>query len=255
MIYMNKKIEFNILNMIIHSKFFVFLILYLIMGSIFTAFQYPDESWVCLFLQVLTNKIYLTIFVFPVVLLLIIDLYKYLSSNMSILLRLSGKNIFFKKQVKTYIFLLNYFYIIFLIIIGIATNITPHGYNYFTKIFEYNTYDFVILFVSVIKIYLFLILFGFISLILLNKTNNEKKTLVIVFLITILLFLNTRIYFMGFLYYLNPNLHVYYIIGFNNIFISIITSIIFYLIMIPISLYILKNSVLNSKCIGELNHV
>lgn len=252
---MIKKLDSNIFDSIIHSKFFLLIILYIIVGTIFTAFQYPNEDWPCLFLEILTNKIYLTIFIFPSLLLLITYLYKFISNNHSILIRLFNKDDFLNKQIKISIKLINYLYLLILVLIGIAVNITPHGTNFLTYTFEYNVYDFIVLIVSGIKIYLFLVLFCLISLTILNKTNNEKKSLLYMFLFIILLFLNTRLAFSGILYYVNPNLHVYNIIGFNNIYISIISSIVFYVISITITYKILKKIIINMKEIGEFKNV
>lgn len=252
---MTDKIEKSIFSSIINSKTIIFMIAYIAIGALFTSFQFASENWTCLFLDIITNKIYLTIFIFPTTLLLTIISYKYIAVNYSILIRFHNRKRFIKYQIVIALRTISFFYMITLIVIGIMTNITPHYGEIISKNLNYNTYDIVILIISIIKIYFSLSTLTLLSLVFLNKTNNEKYTIAIMFLIFIMIFLNTRIYFKNTLYYLNPNLHIYNTSGFNNVYISIISSVVYYSLCLFFSFLLLKRIVLNMKEIGEFKSV
>lgn len=238
---MDNKFIKKIISQICNNKIFTLLILYLFIGAIFTSFQYSDSVYFYVLIQTLTNKIYITIFVFPVM--IVLSLYSYtLIDNTFYMIRMHCKKRVFKVFIKLGInFSLLYLFIVMLII-GISVNLTQHDNVFNTFSLGYNVPDLLVFLVSIIKIYFFMIIYFLATINLIIKTKKYQFTLVILLISLMIIFLNSKWYFSGLLSFFNVDTHFYNWSEFNNICRSIICTSIFDSITISILYNMLRKN-------------
>lgn len=231
---MGKNMIYKMLKEIFESKTFILLIFYLIIGSIFTSFQYVGDSYLYIFAQVLTNKIYITIFVFPVLIVMYLYLYKNIESNYLFLLRIGNRKTLFKIVIEAGIRFITYYMVILLLIIGISTNIVEHKNVFYTYTLGYDVVDVVVLFISIIKIYVFMFIYYLMTIYFLIKTKQEQFTLFLLFISLMIIFLNSRFAITGTLSFLNIDIHFYNLRGFSKIVESFIYTFLYDFVVIAV---------------------
>ena len=238
----------NVINYFCSTWEYKAILIYIFLGSFFITCQNAGLNYSELLSSSFTNKIFLTVILYPSFVAMFMLTYQYISKNYSLLLRLKTRKKYATFCIVTIIIMTIFLFLQAFIIELINCNLTPHSDFKITNNLNYSVNDFIIFIISVIKILLTAIVIGFFNLFLQLKFNNKNVTVIILMACLTLIFFGDKFYPSGFwlIDFFNPGFqsHGYYLL--NNTTELIVSGIVYFSVIISLLIYLINRS--SKKC-------
>lgn len=235
---MNKRIDKIIIEKAVISKFYYGILVYLFVGAVLLANSRVGEEYIDIMSSLITSKLYLCLFIFPSCILLSTNMYTYINRNNYLILRLEDRTQYIKLLLRTTLKLTIIIIIMIFFIVIIATNLTEHTNFNIHKTNILNSNNLNILIFSFFKITLSILTMQLLNCLLFTRLKKREYIVLILFFIIFFIFISTKfeVYKFGFLL---PSAHIYSNILYRNLLQSIIYSIIYYLTLNSIFIFLL----------------
>ena len=217
-----------------HSLEYKIMLVYLFLGVVFTQ-TLSSNDYITNIIDILSDKIFVSIFLYPSFLALYYIFYNYSNNNTALLLRIKNRNNYKKHNLINIIFNTLFLYINVLLLIIIVTNLEGKIFKVNQMLYGVNNY--IMLIIVAVKNVLNLIILGLLCNFLKLKYSFRFSSILIFFYL-IVSSLGARLYTGVFLIDMfNPGIHS---CGYNyvdSIDMLIKMSIIYYIVLIPVLIY------------------
>lgn len=225
------------------------MILYIFTGCFFTTAQLNGLNYIEMFFNSFTNKIFLIVVLYPSFLVMFFYVFQYLNKNNEILLRLGGRYKYAKYILVTMLSMSFFLFFQVIIIVLICCNIVPNEGFILSSNLGYDVYDFIVLIVALIKVFLTITSIGLLNIFLMFKFDRMHIVLIFLMAFLMVLFFGDKIFPMGNLFFqtINPAFHSHGYIYENNILRLIVTGIIYFTLVIIILIRLISISVKDSS--------
>lgn len=227
-------------NYFFSRKFTLLIILYLVLGCFFVSFEFANRDYFDIFIATLTSEKFTTIFLFPSFLAMYYNLFLYLDNWNEVVLRTKTRKNYVKYHFKFILKATIYFFVIVLLILGIFCNFMPKSGYSLTMYSQYqNVPAFILIVLSMLKIFFSLFILGLINLIFSLRCRNQMISVIVgIFYILILQF--SRVFYTPSVLaaILSPGFHAFGVELTNNIIYCLITDFLYFMVIIILCYFI-----------------
>ena len=221
------------------------ILVYIFMGSFFITYQNAGLSYGELVTSSFTHKIFLVVILYPSFIAMFMNLYQYINKNYCLLLRIRDRKKYAQFCIHTVVGLSLFLFLHVVVIVLINCNITPHADFKFTHNLGYDSPDFIVFLVAIMKVLLTVLGIGLFNLFLQFTIKRRKIVGVILMFSLTLLFFGDKFYPCGIFVMdlFNPGFQSHGYMLINHIWELIVSGLIYF----PIVFLLLYFGILKSS--------
>ena len=196
-----------------------------------------------------TNKIFLILIFYPCFIVMFTLIYQYINQSYSLLLRLKTRKKYALFCMMTVFIMTIFLFLQAFIIALICCNVVSHSDFKLTNNLKYPVNDFIIILISILKVFLTSLVIGFLNLLLCFKFHRKNINVIVLMFYLIFLFFSDRFYPSGFflLDVFNPGFHSHGYDWTRNLFTLVGTGFIYFVTVLTILLHSIVKSSKNIK--------